>query len=1357
MPSRKLQFGGFRAEDRSGRARAWQVSLLYLLLAATARADAVVGDGTPASCTEAALESALAVGGAITFDCGGPATIILSSQKRLFASAVIDGGGEITLSGGGTSRIFEIVSSAASVELHNLTLVDAYGDGSSDIRGGAIEVGSIESQVAIVDCTFARNRVVASFQASGGAIASYGPLLLVRSYFADNSARVDQNTQFGRASGGAISATNVTVDNCTFEGNQTLSVKAAYGGAIEVNTIGSRANVFDSTFTGNRVEGPSTGGGAMAVFDSDTIALSRNTFRDNRSDGGDDSFGGALYGSARQLHSTNNTYTGNQATVSDSDMVGGGAIQIDTGDAYLVNDTIAGNSIDGSITGGGGLGSNNPPSLHIANLLLADNPGGNCSAAISCGYAIDDRGHNLSDDGSCGFLAAGSRNDTAAHLDPAGAAHHGGLTETIALCIAPGSPAGCTAISPAVGGGDPAVCAAAPVFHLDQRNFGRPGSGVTDCSIGAYESDASPASSTPAATFTPTVTPTPTAIDTPRTLTNDECADAAVIGSLPFSDVVDISSATSGIGDPPQGCACNTNQQTVWYRYTAPVNQELTIESFGDGITTMQAYRGDCGDPSRTACHESNVFIPSTTTVTVCNGETLLLLGSAFCNQTVSQLVVSVSGTPAADDDGDGRSDACDDNCPAIANPDQADSDSDGKGDACDPCPHSVLCNYDLDPTFGSAGSVVGPANSRLRGLAVQSDGRLIAAGDISSQFAVARYLPDGVLDETFGNNGTVQLPDFGQANAIEVLPDDRIVVAGFLYDDTSEVLRVAVVRLLPDGTLDSSFGGDGIVETDAGSQYSVAYGLDVQADGSVLIAGEIERADVDYFIRLLIARYRDDGTPDPGFGIGGLVEAGTGGDFDYGRGITVQGGKPIVAGFSEDGDEDLFVARLNSGGGFDVSFSGDGLATVGFPNPCGSRNDDGANALLLQPDGKVVAAGFAGGNYLALARFESDGELDPAFGVGGRARVPLRADSQEEIAQSLILQADGKLTAIGHLTRHSGDGNDYDNFLIARFTAAGILDRSFGNEGILTFGEHQATRAYDGLLQADGKLVIGGESDSDRWVIVRYIGDASCGNGRLEAATGEECDDGNLDGGDGCSTGCREESAPTVTATVSSTSTPTPSPSHSPTATATPTSTPTATTTPSRTASSTPTSTRTSTPTSTHTPIPTSSPTLAATLAPGTGSITLSRAYISTGRPSHFANGAVRLVGTIDDGADGTALRRHLLDGGLSIRVTDGDQSYGVEIDGARCVERQRGSVVCQSRSAIRYRAVFEPQRPGAGPWSFRLFAHGFTDADTGSAGDHANPLEAPLRVESRLGGLTAIGAASPCKTIAYSSLLCR
>jgi hypothetical protein len=505
--------------------------VLPVVLVSSAAAGGAVGTGTPASCTEAALNAALAAGGSVTFNCGtSPVTITVTSQKTIAVDTNIDGGGLITLSGGLTTGVFVVNSpTGATLTLGNLIIANGYSgfgaiysDGSTltvtnstfsgNGSGGAIF--NYGGTVTVTNSTFSGN---GSF-GNGGAIGNTGALTVTNSTFSSNSVA---------GGGGALynDGGTLTVTNSTFSGNSA----GRAGGAI-ANT--GTLTVTNSTFSSNGAAGNSTfSGSGGAIYNSgSTLTVTNSTFSGNSAgNAGNANYGGALYNSGSTLTVTNSTFFGNNAG-------SGGALYNDGGTLTVTNSTFSSNGYE-TVVGVGGAIANiyGKGLLTLANTIVADNPTGNCA------FSITDGGHNLDSDGRCHVGPA-----TNPMLDPTGLARNGGPTQTIALQTR----------SPAINAGDQVICAALSVNDLDQRGFVRPGLGATNCSIGAYEynSPGTPAccqcpascaapingscgsgcmpifgttcesgdlcvldspTPTPTITSTPTITPTPTNTSTP--------------------------------------------------------------------------------------------------------------------------------------------------------------------------------------------------------------------------------------------------------------------------------------------------------------------------------------------------------------------------------------------------------------------------------------------------------------------------------------------------------------------------------------------------------------------------------------------------------------------------------------------------------------------------------------------------------------------------------------------------------------------------------------------------------------------------------------------------------------------------
>lgn len=348
-----------------------------------------------------------------------------------------------------------------------------------------------------------------------------------------------------------------------------------------------------------------------------------------------------------------------------------------------------------------------------------------------------------------------------------------------------------------------------------------------------------------------------------------------------------------------------------------------------------------------------------------------------------------------------------------------------------------------------------------------------------------------GTLDTTFGVNGIIatsigNAKDF--ASSIVFQSDGKIVVAG-----TSRFGRyndISVVRYQTNGFLDSLFGNNGIVSTAIGSSNDDGNAVALQVDGKIVVCGESHNnADFDF----AVVRYQSNGLLDSLFGNNGKVTTPIGSSNDYGISTIIQpDGKIIVAGFSDNGtDNDIAVVRYNTDGSLDGSFGTGGvvITTVGAGNERG-------HSLALQPDGKIIVAGYShNGNDddIALLRYNSDGSLDTGFGNGGKVVQGIVTNS-EDVIYSVMLQADGKIVMAGETI----DSTNY-NFAIVRYDSSGNLDGSFGTNGMVCTAIGAGNDYGHSLaIQPDGKYLVAGFSSNgtnDDFAIVRYNTDGSLDN----------------------------------------------------------------------------------------------------------------------------------------------------------------------------------------------------------------------------------------------------------------------
>ncbi len=395
----------------------------------------------------------------------------------------------------------------------------------------------------------------------------------------------------------------------------------------------------------------------------------------------------------------------------------------------------------------------------------------------------------------------------------------------------------------------------------------------------------------------------------------------------------------------------------------------------------------------------------------------------------------------------------------------------------------------DLDPSFGTGGVVVAPVVASAYAVALQADGKIVAAGIAARDFHLTRYKPDGTLDTSFGLNGYVTT-DFGDggldsARVVVVQPDGKLVAAGIARGGPGGS-DFGLARYNADGSLDTSFGVGGKVVTDLNGYYESAMALVLQPDGKLVALGGPGG--------FLLARYNSDGTLDSSFGAGGRANVSGG----LGMGLALQpDGRIVAAGQGSTGN--FVLVRLNVNGALDATFGTGGTVSTDF------GGTEGAFAVVVQPDGKIVAGG--GADVLAyssgltsdflLARYNSDGSLDNSFGTGGRVTTDFNFFSIDRV-YTLAVQADGRILAGGSAA--NSRGSQLGGFALARYNGNGTLDGSFGS-----FGKVKTNVSASGILgitlQPDGKVVAVGGADYPLccfefgpFVLARYlVVDSSC------------------------------------------------------------------------------------------------------------------------------------------------------------------------------------------------------------------------------------------------------------------------
>jgi uncharacterized delta-60 repeat protein len=400
-----------------------------------------------------------------------------------------------------------------------------------------------------------------------------------------------------------------------------------------------------------------------------------------------------------------------------------------------------------------------------------------------------------------------------------------------------------------------------------------------------------------------------------------------------------------------------------------------------------------------------------------------------------------------------------------------------------------------LDRAFGTGGKVVSDlgAHDVLTATAVQSDGRVVAGGLVQDpatgtmRWVVARYDRSGRLDPSFDGDGLVSMsfaPFGAEVAGIAIQRDGKIIAAG----DSGAAGRsndVTVARYNRDGSLDATFGSGGIARTDFGD--GVTSGFDfggpvvIGADGKITVAGATRlSAPAAVNWNFALARYNADGSPDLSFGSGGVVVT------DFAQNESANGlslapdGEIVVVGITHQGNavmgERFAIARYRADGSLDPSFDGDGMLVgeEGWPRD-----------VVVQRDRKLVVAGqrnTPGGRTNGLFRYDAAGRLDPGFGPARTGFVPAFPNGY---VLALVKDQRGRLLT-------GGGGRMGIDFGLARFSSEGKPDRSFGRGGKVETDLGGSDAITDVALAPDGKIVAAGDSNpggsSDNWALARYL-----------------------------------------------------------------------------------------------------------------------------------------------------------------------------------------------------------------------------------------------------------------------------
>jgi len=371
------------------------------------------------------------------------------------------------------------------------------------------------------------------------------------------------------------------------------------------------------------------------------------------------------------------------------------------------------------------------------------------------------------------------------------------------------------------------------------------------------------------------------------------------------------------------------------------------------------------------------------------------------------------------------------------------------------------------------------------------------AYNDFEADFAIVRYHIDGAIDLDFGNNGIVltDLNNFSSdvATDVAIQEDGKIVVSGLSHlGNIFEDYSMATVRYNSDGTLDESFGSSGIVLSPINSEddYSYAVSQVIQPDGKILVTGSTINLIYDVFLTI---RYNSNGTLDSSFGSNGKVETSLGESFNSNpNAIAIQSdGKILIGGVAVGPTSyptwaDFGLIRLEPDGSLDTNFGNNGIVITPLVS---GFNVEYIEDLAIQNDGKIIAIGNTDEfeqQRIGVVRYNIDGSLDDNFGTSGVVLTQINSSNTQ--GQTVAL-TDNENIIVGGYT--GDDENEIIDIALVQYSPIGNLDNDFGDEGIVITDINTIDVIADLNIQADGKILASGftgDSDQFDFLALRYM-----------------------------------------------------------------------------------------------------------------------------------------------------------------------------------------------------------------------------------------------------------------------------
>ena len=275
---------------------------------------------------------------------------------------------------------------------------------------------------------------------------------------------------------------------------------------------------------------------------------------------------------------------------------------------------------------------------------------------------------------------------------------------------------------------------------------------------------------------------------------------------------------------------------------------------------------------------------------------------------------------------------------------------------------------------------------------------------------SMTRYLQNGEMDNEFGNYGVIHRVTMdleGEANSVVIQKDNKIVVTGYSISPATNNEEITLIRFTENGKVDKSFGNKGFIITEVSSEKDEAESVAIQSDGKIVVVGSTDHKPTT---DIVLIRYNENGSIDYSFGINGIVITDINSSLDIGKSIAIQSdGKIIVSGFTHIINKFFMsLLRYDSNGELDPTFGNGGIIVTEINGRRGKMD------MAIQNDGKIILVGpseVENSHHFTLLRFNNNGSLDQGFGRNGVTKTVIGNYSE---AESVALDINGNIVVAG-------------------------------------------------------------------------------------------------------------------------------------------------------------------------------------------------------------------------------------------------------------------------------------------------------------------------------------------------------